>query len=328
MDKQRRIKGALLGFATADALGVPVEFTSREDRIKDPVQDMRGYGTHMQPPGTWSDDTSMTLCMIHSLLENGIDYDDQMSRFADWMLNGNYSAHNKVFDIGGTTRRSIENYTRGVPALECGETSERSCGNGSLMRIMPLAFYLEGLFPACKLDDRTADIIHKASDCTHAHKRCEMSCGVYCSVIFGMKEHMDLYDAVMDGIYTALDYYKGRLEYLTLYPEFETLQNAAFWGKDEVQSGGYALHTLQAAIWCLLTTKSYSECVLKAVNLGRDTDTTGAVAGSLAGMWYGPDAIPKTWLDVLAQKDELIVLSGRFAQACAATSGEEKGDIV
>ena len=138
------IEGAILGFATADALGVPVEFTSREERKQDPVYEMRGGGAHGQPAGTWSDDTSMTLCMIHSLIEKGIDFEDQMVRFADWMENGNYTARGDVFDIGGATHRAISKHLRGKPALECGDDSDNACGNGSLMRIMPLAFFLEG----------------------------------------------------------------------------------------------------------------------------------------------------------------------------------------
>ena len=114
----RHVEGAVLGFAVADALGVPVEFTSREERRQDPVCDMRGGGTHEQPAGTWSDDTSMTLCLIHSLTEKGIDYEDQMARFADWMVNGNYTATGNVFDIGNATQRAISNHLLGRPALE------------------------------------------------------------------------------------------------------------------------------------------------------------------------------------------------------------------
>ena len=142
----KQIAGAILGFAVADALGVPVEFTTREERKLDPVCDMRGDGSHEQPAGTWSDDTSMTLCMIHSLIEKGIDYEDQMSRFADWAENANYTATGEVFDMGRTTLYAIRNYLHGKPALKCGDTAETACGNGSLMRIMPMAFYLLGHF--------------------------------------------------------------------------------------------------------------------------------------------------------------------------------------
>ena len=310
------IEGAVLGFATADALGVPVEFTSREERRKDPVCEMRSGGAHGQPAGTWSDDTSMTLCMIHSLIEKGIDYEDQMARFADWLQNGNYTARGNVFDIGGTTHRAISKYLHGKPALECGDDSDSACGNGSLMRIMPLAFYLGGKYDNWKLDGRTAEIIHKASDCTHANRRCEMACGIYCSIIFQMCSGGCLPNAVMGGLIPALFYYRDHPDYKNLYGEFEPMLKIASWTEEDIKSGGYVIDTLQAAAWCLLTTESYAECVIKAVNLGRDTDTTAAVAGALAGMWYGAKTIPVNWTEVLAKQDEIKALSIRFAYAC------------
>ena len=130
---QEKIEGAVLGFSVADALGVPVEFTPREERKLDPVCDMRGDSSHGQPTGTWSDDTSMALCVIHSLIEKGIDYEDQMSRFADWAENANYTATGEVFDIGRATLHAISIFLHGKPALKCGETSE-NCTT-SLIRI-------------------------------------------------------------------------------------------------------------------------------------------------------------------------------------------------
>ena len=310
------IEGAILGFATADALGVPVEFTSRDERKQDPVCEMRSGGAHGQPAGTWSDDTSMTLCMIHSLIENGIDYEDQMVRFADWMENGNYTARGDVFDIGGATRRAISKFLLGNPAIECGDASDNACGNGSLMRIMPLAFYLEGKYGNWQLDERTAKIIHLASDITHANRRCEMACGIYSSIIFQMCSGGYLPNAVMGGLIPALFYYRDHPDFKDLYGEFEPMLGIASWTEDDIKSGGYVIDTLQAAVWCLLTTEGYADCVIKAVNLGRDTDTTAAVAGALAGMWYGANTIPVDWKEALAKYDEIIALSKRFAYTC------------
>ena len=323
----KRVEGAIIGFAAADALGVPVEFTSRKERRADPVREMRSGGDHGQPAGTWSDDTSMTLCLIHSLIEKGIDYEDQMERFADWMVNGNYTANGNVFDIGTATQRAISNHLCGKPALECGDKAEDVCGNGSLMRIMPISFYLEGLYPLCqdwKLDDRTAGIIHKVSNCTHASRRCQMACGIYCSVIFSMCRCGDLHNAVIGGLYEGLSYYREHPDYSDIYPEIESMMNIAFWPEDDIKSGGYCFSTLQAAIWCLLNSEGYTDCVLKAVNLGRDTDTTAAVAGALAGMWYGAYTIPAGWLDTLAKYDELKALSKRFAFACLDANPDER----
>ena len=312
----QRVEGAVIGFAVADALGVPVEFSSREERRLDPVYEMRSGGTHGQPAGTWSDDTSMTLCMIHSLIEKGIDYDDQMLRFVDWMINGNYTANGEVFDIGGTTQHAINNYRHGKPVLKCGDPDEDACGNGSLMRIMPLAIYLQSQYDKLSFDDFCADIIHKASDCTHASRRCEMACGIYTAVIIAMCCCGYLPSAVQSGIFYGLKYYQDHPDYKDLYDEFESLSSIAQWPESKIKSGGYVVNTLQAALWCLLTTEGYADCVLKAVNLGRDTDTTAAVAGALAGMHYGANTIPKDWIESLAKYEEIKALSKRFAYAC------------
>ena len=312
----QRVEGAVIGFAVADALGVPVEFSIREELRLDPVCGMRSGGTHRQPAGTWSDDTSMTLCMIHSLIEKGIDYEDQMSRFADWMVNGNYTATGEVFDIGGATQYAINNYRHGKPALECGDKDEETCGNGSLMRMMPLALYLQSRYNKLRFDDFCADIIHKASDCTHASRRCEMACGIYCSIIFSMCSGGDLSNAVMSGLCSSLSYYRDHPNYKDLCDRFDSMLGIADWREAEVKSGGYVIHTLQAAIWCLLTTGNYADCVLKAVNLGNDTDTTAAVAGALAGMWYGANTIPSDWVAALAKADEIKALCESFSNAC------------
>ena len=134
-----RIKAAIIGFIVGDALGVPVEFTTREERKLRPVCGMQSGGTHEQIAGTWSDDTSMTLCMMKSIISKGIDYTDQMERFADWLWNATNTAHDEVFDVGGSTKMSIFNFVKGRSALECGEQSENCCGNGSLMRMLPIA---------------------------------------------------------------------------------------------------------------------------------------------------------------------------------------------
>ena len=142
INKQDVIKSGIFGVIVGDALGVPVEFTSRSERKADPVVNMREYGTHSQPKGTWSDDSSMALASLDSIIQNGeINYDDMMDRFRDWKINGNYTPHGKVFDVGITCSRAISQYGSGVNATECGCSGERDNGNGSLMRIMPVSLY-------------------------------------------------------------------------------------------------------------------------------------------------------------------------------------------
>lgn len=282
-----RVVVAIIGFAVGDALGVPVEFRSREELLADPVTDMTGGGTHGQTAGTWSDDTSMTLCVMRSIIEKGVDIDDQMKRFEDWLRNGTDTAHGEVFDIGGTTKASILRCAKGVPASECGETADYCCGNGSLMRILPIALYIAGKYDILKIDDNAADIIHRSSKCTHAHPRCLMACGIYASVVYNMFRCTRLQDAVHLGVSDAMSYYKNLDEFVEVFNDFKELEDICSRGEESVQSSGYVLHTLAAALWCLLNTDCYAECVLKAVNLGEDTDTTAAVAGGLAGLWYG-----------------------------------------
>jgi len=316
----RFVEGAILGSVVGDALGVPAEFMSRESLKRDPVNSMVGGGAHGQLPGTWSDDTSMTLCTIDSIIENGIDYDDQMQRFADWLWNAENTARDEVFDVGGATKQAIFRYVKRTPAIECGETAENTCGNGSLMRIMPTALFIVGQYGNAELDNRAAEIIHNTSKCTHAHLRCQMACGIFCSVVFQLCSGGDMKSSVRFAILTALSYYGGRPEFAEVYSEFESLKNIEAWNEDDVQSTGYVLHTLQAALWCLITTDGYAECVLKAVNLGGDTDTTAAVVGSLAGLWYGEREIPRDWAEVTAKYEEIKQRAKAFCYACLKDS--------
>ena len=319
MDKlhfQKLTEGSILGFVVGDALGVPAEFMSREELAADPVVGMRSGGAHGQRAGTWSDDSSMTLCAMDSIIEKGIDYVDLMQRFSSWLWNGSNTAYNEVFDVGGTTKTAIFRFNKKTPPLECGEKQDYCCGNGSLMRIIPAALYIVGQYGNTDLDDRAAEIIHNTSICTHAHPRCQMACGIYCSVIFRLCLGGELHKAVSDGIYSALDYYRDKSEFAEVYHEFESLREIAAWPDDQICGSGFVLHTLQASLWCLMTTQNYAECVLNAVNLGRDADTTAAVAGGLAGLWYGEDAIPKEWTEATAKYEKIKERCGKFADIC------------
>ena len=281
----KQVEGAVLGSVVGDALGVPAEFMSRREMQKHPVTAMRSGGAHQQPAGTWSDDTSMVLCTMDSLMEHGVDYEDQMQRFSRWLSAAENTAHGEVFDVGITVQKAIHCFDRGRPPVFCGDRAENACGTGSLMRIFPTALYLCGQYSLESLDHHAAEIIHNTSYCTHAHPRCLMACGIFCNVIFALCSGKPLQEAVQRGVSDALAYYRRTDFFRWVYREFTSLQSIHRWREQEVKSSGFVLHTLQAALWCLLTTKSYDQCVLKAVNLGEDTDTTAAVAGALAGLW-------------------------------------------
>ena len=311
MNKIDVIKAGIFGTVVADALGVPVEFTSRSERQENPVTGMREYGTHNQPIGTWSDDSSMMLGTLDSIGENGcIDLNDIMLRFSQWKHADAYTPHGSVFDIGFTCSKAIERYLAGYDPVECGGKGERDNGNGSLMRIMPASLYVVYKYGNSDIpSDEAIKCISNVSSLTHAHPRSQIACVLYTAMCTEMivREGRSLEEVLTQAVK------KVRLSYLMKTKELakETEKYIRMWDmaefarlpENEIKSSGYVVDTLEAAVWCLLNAKSYSECVLKAVNLGDDTDTVGAVAGGLAGLWYGYDNIPKEWLDVIVKKE-------------------------
>jgi ADP-ribosylglycohydrolase len=299
------ILSGIMGLCIGDALGVPVEFESRDKRKKDAVGSMRSHGTYDQPAGTWSDDSSMALCLAESLTR-GLDYKDIMKNFSSWYNNGEFTPYGEVFDVGGSTAGAIMRYDGGTEPLECGGKSQNDNGNGSLMRILPLVFYLKSFYGSDITKDPYAmDIIHKVSSLTHAHTRSLIACGIYCSVAMELIGGKKITEAFDSGIKNSFDFYgnldgfKGELKF------YENLKRKDFktLGEEEIKSSGYVVDTLEAALWCLLNSDSYSSCVLKAVNLGSDTDTVAAVAGGLAGIFYGYESIPAEWIDTIARRD-------------------------
>lgn len=270
----QRLKDAVYGALVGDALGVPFEFLPRGSFL---ASDMVGHGTHSQPPGTWSDDSSMILATCSSIKEKGrVDYSDIMNRFYRWYSHGEYTAGGSVFDIGVTTASALKKYELGIDPLLCGANSVGANGNGSLMRIIPLAFL-----------DVPNETIRNVSKLTHAHEISLRACEIYVHIA----------KQILDG---------KRLAYiisdLTYERPFDRLKLLPVLDREEIMSTGYVVHTLEAALWCLSHTESYRECVLEAVNLGDDTDTTAAVAGALAGLVYGYENIPTEWIEKLKNK--------------------------
>ena len=314
---RNHVLDGIMGLCVADALGVPVEFNSRERLKANPVMDMRGFGTHNQPIGTWSDDTSMTLCLVDSL-SDGLNYQDIMTKFKMWLIDGAYTPHGEVFDVGIATRQAIKRFISGTEPLNCGGTSERDNGNGSLMRILPLLFYIQSLYGTdFQEKDEAFEIIHRVSSLTHAHKRSQIACGIYISVASMLIGNMDLRIAVELGVYKAVEYYEQKPEFIEELKYYNRLTEKGFSELREIdiKSSGYVVDTLEAAIWCLVNTKSYKDCVIMAVNLGDDTDTVAAVAGGLAGVYYGFENIPMEWVVQIANIDYIKGLSNKLHQS-------------
>lgn len=303
-----KIRSLLFGVAIGDALGVPFEFKSRAVLKDKNVSGMVGYGTHDVPPGTFSDDTSLTFCLAEALTR-GFSMNVIAENFIEWGYSGYWTARGDVFDIGFTTQQALSRLEDGVEPEDAGGKDEESNGNGSLMRISPLIFNLK----TRPVEERFT-IVRKVSSITHGHIRSVMACFYY--VEFGLK----LLDkrnkfASYQELKTELGDFFRALEFpITEVKLFERLLTEDIFklGEDDIQSSGYVLHTLEASIWCILTTDNFRDAVLKAVNLGGDTDTTAAVTGGLAGLLYGYDQIPDSWLKVLARSEDIADLAERM----------------
>ena len=300
----------LMGLCVGDALGVPVEFTSRAERVKSPVTTMQGYGTWNQPPGTWSDDSSLSFCLAECLCR-GYSLDAIANSFWRWYKEAYWTPRGDVFDIGQTTHTAIMRLKQGVVPHQAGGKVENSNGNGSLMRILPMAYCHRNL----TLSELLARV-HDVSAITHAHTRSQMACGIYISIAVALLEGADLQTAYLQALQDIQTIYSVR-EFLLEKPHFGRIFSGeiAKIPVEEINSGGYVIDTLESSLWCLLNSSSYSEAVLKAVNLGGDTDTTAAVTGGLAGIYYGVENIPKQWMNQIARRQDIIYLAERFARA-------------
>ena len=295
MGKTHRFRGCLLGLACGDAVGAAVEFRARGSFS--PVGDMVGGGPFNLRPGEWTDDTSMALCLATSLVEKqGFDPDDQMQRYCAWQVDGYLSSNGRCFDIGNTVRAALDRYRRTGDPLS-GSTDERSAGNGSIMRLasVPMFYHRDH-----------ALAIHyseQSSRTTHGTQECLCACRLLGSMIF----------RALAGE-TKDDILFRPLELGLLPPKVEAIAAGGYREKNEdsIRGSGYVVDSLEAALWCFLSTDSFREAILRATNLGNDADTTAAVCGQIAGAYYGEAGIPTEWLERLVMSDQIRELAGRL----------------
>ncbi|MEO6820513.1 MAG: ADP-ribosylglycohydrolase family protein [Ginsengibacter sp.] len=303
------IKSALFGVAIGDALGVPVEFKSRKTISQNPVTDMFGYGTHNVPPGTFSDDSSLTFCLAEALTQE-FDLNTIGQNFVKWRNDNYWTPRGNVFDIGIATNQAIDRLVNGERPELAGGFDISSNGNGSLMRILPLVFYMID-----KPISERYEIAGKVSSITHRHILSIIACFYYLEfarqLILGI-DKFKIYQNLQTDISNHLRSLTINQKEISFFDRL-FIENIYNLTEENIFSSGYVLHTLEASIWCLLTTDNFGEATLKAVNLGEDTDTTGAVTGGLAGILYGFDNIPKTWIEKLARKDDIGYLVERLA---------------
>lgn len=300
-----QILGSNIGSCVGDALGVPVEFKTRSALSANPIAGMTGFGTWNQPAGTWSDDSSMILCTFEALVE-GYSLTSIADRLLMWYQKG-WTSYGKVFDIGNTTQMALD-YLRSVPSPErAGLYDEYSNGNGSLMRILPLAFITYQ-----RSFEERAQIVADVSRITHAHRRFTIACIILvefaCNLLQGYERYTSyrlMQDAIMEHLGSELE--------VTHFPLVYT--DIAERPAESIHSGGYVVETLETAMWCVLKNHSYSDVVLSAVNMGGDTDTTGCVAGGLAGLAFGYWDIPPEWVNALARREDIKDLAQRFLRS-------------
>jgi ADP-ribosyl-[dinitrogen reductase] hydrolase len=313
MDKAERIAGGLWGVVVGDALGLPVQFKSRAEVRENPVKDMVGFGTFNLPAGSWSDDSSLTLCLAESLAE-GYNVRNIMEKFVAWMYEGYMTPYGFSFDIGNTTAIAIKqmhDYLNGTMYNRrdwsgYGPSKDSDNGNGSLMRILPAAIKFHG-------DPWLREKVSQLSGMTHGHLRSTTACWLYAMIageLLQGKEAQVAYEAPL-AIFKRWVNSKERVHF-----ERITAGNIGELDEYEIMSSGYVIHSLEAALWCLLRHDNYADTVLEAVNLGDDTDTTAAIAGGLAGILYGRQGIPQKWIDTLARKDMVENVIQRFVEVC------------
>lgn len=305
----QHIRSVLFGVAVGDALGVPVEYLPRSRLKQTPVSTMLGYGTYNLPEGTWSDDSSLTFCLAEALCDDfNLDHIAQVA--FNWLNEAYWTPYGEVFDVGIATRKSLFLAPSGIPAVELGQKNERDNGNGSLMRILPLLFFIQNRPLAERFE-----LTRQVSSITHAHIRSIVACFYYLEFaryLLQGEDKLSIYQRLQKEI---PEYLRSMSVNVKEIAHFSRLlnQDITQYSEKDIQSSGYVVHSLEASIWCLMTTNNYAEAVLKAVNLGEDTDTTAAITGGLAGLLYGIENIPQHWLDSLARKEDIENLCSRFA---------------
>lgn len=313
-----QIKAALFGVAVGDAVGVPFEFSSREEMQQNPATEMIGYGSYNQPPGTWSDDSSLTFCLADALATHGYSLHTIAFNFHMWRTNAWWSARNEVFDIGNLTSQAItrlfillenENYNELTQLKYSGNEFEN--GNGSLMRIIPLLFYIKVLDPI-----KQFDIVWEISALTHRHIRAAMSCFIYLNlaenILNGCKkeEAYDLTRKTVTNLWKEIDFSLDEQTHFHRLIQTDIRETRI----EDLKSGGYVIEVLESSIWFFLNKNNYRDTILSIINIGHDTDTSAAIAGGLAGIYYGYEGIPDEWVNNLARKEDIEHLAERLAK--------------
>jgi len=297
MNRKDRQRGMLLGLAVGDALGAPVEFQPPGS-----FPEVRGFqagGPYGLEAGEWTDDTSLALALADSIASVGWDLDDQIKRYLAWWRRGEYSVNGRAFGIGIGTSAALRRYEHVADARRSGNRSESSSGNGSIMRLAPVPIRYADLLP-----DRLGELVQRCIESslpTHASPQCLSACAYLGVVLSGLVLGLGR-AKVLDPSWPPL--LQAR-EIAPFHPEIVEVAEGSFRhnGPPQIEGSGYVAKSLEAALWAFHDAPDLRQAVLRAVNLGDDADTTGAVAGQLAGAYWGESGIPAEWRDELAGSD-------------------------
>jgi ADP-ribosyl-[dinitrogen reductase] hydrolase len=310
VDLSDRYRGALLGLAAGDALGTTLEF--KPPGSFQPIVDMVGGGPFSLKAGQWTDDTSMALCLAESLVERGrFDPADQMRRYVRWWREGLWSSTGSCFDIGVTTRSALRRFEETGEPL-AGSNDAQSAGNGSIMRLAPVSLaFASDAESAIALAGESSLTTHGARTCVDA---CRYLAGLIVGALLGESK-----SKLLSRRYTPVP---GLWERLPLAPEIDEVAAGSFLrrGPPEIVGSGYVVKSLEAALWAFARSESFEEGALLAVNLGNDSDTTGAVYGQLAGAYYGVGGIPERWLEKLDLRVDIERMAERLWNMSSSSS--------
>ena len=294
-----KITGCLLGLAVGDALGCTLEF--KKPGTFEPITNIIGGGVHQLKAGEWTDDTSMALCLAQSLIHcKGFDAKDQMIKYSKWYDEGYMSSTGTCFDIGNTTRKALDDFAITNNPYS-GEKDIRSCGNGSIMRLAPIPMYY------CKEPEVALKYAALSSKTTHAHSLCLDACRYMAGIIIGLLNG-ESKETVLSSMYSPVE------NYFTNEPLCDAMKEVAsgsFKTKQppEIKGTGFVVESLEAALWAFYHADNFRDGALKAVNLGDDADTTGAVYGQITGAIYD---IPQEWFNIIVKTKELIEISKKL----------------
>lgn len=307
MNEADRQRGCFYGLAIGDALGAAVEF--QRPGSFPPVTDYRDGGPHGLAAGEWTDDTSMGLALADSIIEAGWDLDDQMRRYVRWWREGDYSVNGRCFDIGNTVASALSRFETEGDASRSGDRSERASGNGSLMRLAPVAIWQ---YRQPLVVERLVHFAGESSRPTHASPQCVSACQYMALILCGLMAG-EPQQRVLDYDWEPM---RQLRELAPLHPAVDAVARGSFrdTGPPHIQGSGYAIKSLEAALWAFHDAESFRDAVLRAVNLGYDADTTGAVCGQLAGAHWGLSGIPEAWVSGLARGEMIdVALRGLLA---------------